>query len=120
VHNVVERVRVRDCVCLQACAWKERHELEPWGPAEQGSQARPHAPPPPGGRQGAAASTRARTLADPRPRPPPATRPRRAAPAASPDGRGRALLIGGGIANFTDVAATFKGIITALREQARF
>ncbi|GBF94241.1 ATP-citrate synthase alpha chain [Raphidocelis subcapitata] len=37
---------------------------------------------------------------------------------ANPDGRGRALLIGGGIANFTDVAATFKGIIRALREQA--
>jgi hypothetical protein len=37
--------------------------------------------------------------------------------AANPDGRGRALLIGGGIANFTDVAATFKGIIQALREQ---
>ncbi|KAI8469098.1 MAG: ATP-citrate lyase subunit A [Monoraphidium minutum] len=36
----------------------------------------------------------------------------------NPDGRGRALLIGGGIANFTDVAATFKGIIMALREQA--
>lgn len=34
------------------------------------------------------------------------------------DGRPRALLIGGGIANFTDVAATFTGIITALREQA--
>lgn len=32
------------------------------------------------------------------------------------DGRGRALLIGGGIANFTDVAATFKGIIKALKE----
>lgn len=32
------------------------------------------------------------------------------------DGRGRALLIGGGIANFTDVAATFKGIIKAIRE----
>ena len=27
------------------------------------------------------------------------------------DGRTRALLVGGGIANFTDVAATFKGII---------
>ncbi len=27
------------------------------------------------------------------------------------DGRGRALIVGGGIANFTDVAATFKGII---------
>lgn len=30
---------------------------------------------------------------------------------AQPDGRGRALICGGGIANFTDVAATFKGII---------
>jgi hypothetical protein len=28
---------------------------------------------------------------------------------ADPDGRKRALLIGGGIANFTDVAATFNG-----------
>lgn len=37
---------------------------------------------------------------------------------ANPDGRGRALLIGGGIANFTDVAATFKGIIQAITEQA--
>lgn len=37
---------------------------------------------------------------------------------ANPDGRGRALLIGGGIANFTDVAATFKGIIQAIRELA--
>lgn len=36
---------------------------------------------------------------------------------AAPDGRGRALLIGGGIANFTDVAATFKGIIAAIREK---
>ena len=27
------------------------------------------------------------------------------------DGRGRALIVGGGIANFTDVAATFKGIV---------
>ncbi len=27
------------------------------------------------------------------------------------DGRGRALIVGGGIANFTNVAATFKGII---------
>jgi ATP citrate (pro-S)-lyase len=33
-----------------------------------------------------------------------------------PDGRARALLIGGGIANFTDVAKTFKGIIRALKE----
>jgi hypothetical protein len=32
---------------------------------------------------------------------------------ADPDGRKRALLIGGGIANFTDVA----GIIRALREK---
>ncbi len=31
---------------------------------------------------------------------------------------GKALLIGGGIANFTDVAATFKGIIRAIREYA--
>lgn len=31
---------------------------------------------------------------------------------ANPDGKGRALICGGGIANFTDVAATFKGIIT--------
>ncbi|KAF8066386.1 ACLA-2 [Scenedesmus sp. PABB004] len=38
--------------------------------------------------------------------------------AAAPDGRGRALLIGGGIANFTDVAATFKGIIAAITEAA--
>lgn len=30
---------------------------------------------------------------------------------ANPDGSRRALLVGGGIANFTDVAATFKGII---------
>ncbi|EFJ27687.1 hypothetical protein SELMODRAFT_147613 [Selaginella moellendorffii] len=36
---------------------------------------------------------------------------------ANPDGRRRALLIGGGIANFTDVAATFNGIIRALREK---
>ena len=31
------------------------------------------------------------------------------------DPRGKVLIVGGGIANFTDVAATFKGIITALR-----
>jgi ATP citrate (pro-S)-lyase len=36
---------------------------------------------------------------------------------AGADGRPRALLIGGGIANFTDVAATFKGIIQAIREK---
>lgn len=36
---------------------------------------------------------------------------------ANPDGCKRALLIGGGIANFTDVAATFNGIIRALREK---
>lgn len=30
---------------------------------------------------------------------------------SNPDGKTRALLVGGGIANFTDVAATFKGII---------
>ena len=42
---------------------------------------------------------------------------------ANPDGRKRALLIGGGIAkfaNFTDVAATFNGIIRALREKVYF
>jgi ATP-citrate lyase beta-subunit len=33
-----------------------------------------------------------------------------------PDGRAKYLLIGGGIANFTDVAKTFEGIIMALRE----
>jgi len=32
----------------------------------------------------------------------------------NPDGKTRVLLIGGGIANFTDVAKTFKGIIHAL------
>ncbi|XP_042405601.1 ATP-citrate synthase alpha chain protein 3-like isoform X2 [Zingiber officinale] len=36
---------------------------------------------------------------------------------ANPDGRKRTLLIGGGIANFTDVAATFNGIIRALKEK---
>ncbi|KAL9251172.1 ATP-citrate synthase alpha chain protein 1-like protein [Drosera capensis] len=36
---------------------------------------------------------------------------------AEPDGRPRALVIGGGIANFTDVAATFNGIIRALKEK---
>ncbi|RLN03812.1 hypothetical protein C2845_PM13G05650 [Panicum miliaceum] len=36
---------------------------------------------------------------------------------ADPDGCKRALLIGGGTANFTDVAATFSGIIRALREK---
>lgn len=36
---------------------------------------------------------------------------------ANPDGRKRALVVGGGIANFTDVAATFNGIIRALREK---
>ncbi|ONK70678.1 uncharacterized protein A4U43_C04F390 [Asparagus officinalis] len=36
---------------------------------------------------------------------------------ADPDGDKRALVIGGGIANFTDVAATFSGIIRALREK---
>ncbi len=33
-----------------------------------------------------------------------------------PHPKGKFLLIGGGIANFTDVAATFKGIIKALKE----
>ncbi|CAD5315937.1 unnamed protein product [Arabidopsis thaliana] len=36
---------------------------------------------------------------------------------ANPDGKSRALVIGGGIANFTDVAATFNGIIRALKEK---
>ncbi|MCO5546898.1 hypothetical protein L7F22_000335 [Adiantum nelumboides] len=36
---------------------------------------------------------------------------------ANSDGRGRALIVGGGIANFTDVAATFGGIIRAMREK---
>lgn len=36
---------------------------------------------------------------------------------ANPDGLKRALVIGGGIANFTDVAATFNGIIRALKEK---
>jgi ATP-citrate lyase beta-subunit len=35
-----------------------------------------------------------------------------------PKGRSKALLIGGGIANFTDVAKTFTGIIKAMREFA--
>ena len=36
---------------------------------------------------------------------------------SDPDGRKRALVIGGGIANFTYVAATFNGIIRALKEK---
>ncbi|KAI8527028.1 hypothetical protein RHMOL_Rhmol12G0044700 [Rhododendron molle] len=36
---------------------------------------------------------------------------------ADPDGQKRALVIGGGIANFTDVAATFNGIVRALKEK---
>ncbi|KAL9390300.1 hypothetical protein Peur_018905 [Populus x canadensis] len=36
---------------------------------------------------------------------------------ADPDGHKRALVIGGGIANFTDVAATFNGIIRTLKEK---
>ncbi|KAE8724528.1 ATP-citrate synthase alpha chain protein 2 [Hibiscus syriacus] len=36
---------------------------------------------------------------------------------AEPDGHERALVIGGGIANFTDVGATFNGIIRALKEK---
>ncbi|KAL2330930.1 hypothetical protein Fmac_018511 [Flemingia macrophylla] len=36
---------------------------------------------------------------------------------SDPDGQKRALVIGGGIANFTDVAATFSGIIRALKEK---
>ena len=33
-----------------------------------------------------------------------------------PNSKGKYLLIGGGIANFTDIASTFKGIIRALKE----
>ncbi|KAG6805824.1 hypothetical protein H0H92_013831, partial [Tricholoma furcatifolium] len=33
-----------------------------------------------------------------------------------PNPKGKILIIGGGIANFTNVAATFKGIIRALKE----
>ncbi|GBG70563.1 hypothetical protein CBR_g6689 [Chara braunii] len=36
----------------------------------------------------------------------------------NPDERARALILGGGIANFTDVALTFSGIIRAMREKA--
>ncbi|KAK2078898.1 hypothetical protein QBZ16_002588 [Prototheca wickerhamii] len=39
------------------------------------------------------------------------------APPPAPTAAARALLIGGGIANFTDVAATFRGIIAAIRER---
>jgi len=35
----------------------------------------------------------------------------------NPDGKPKSLLIGGGIANFTDVAATFTGIIQAIEER---
>src|SRR5271154_473190 len=34
----------------------------------------------------------------------------------TPNPEGKILIIGGGIANFTNVAATFKGIIRALKE----
>ncbi len=37
----------------------------------------------------------------------------------NPNPKGKFLLIGGGIANFTDVAATFKGIIKALEEHKK-
>ncbi|RYO84958.1 hypothetical protein DL766_003150 [Monosporascus sp. MC13-8B] len=37
---------------------------------------------------------------------------------APKDDRGKVLFIGGGIANFTNVASTFKGVIKALREVA--
>lgn len=33
--------------------------------------------------------------------------------------QGKVLFIGGGIANFTNVASTFKGVIRALREYAK-
>ncbi|KAK3897965.1 hypothetical protein C8A05DRAFT_19370 [Staphylotrichum tortipilum] len=35
------------------------------------------------------------------------------------DAKGKVLFIGGGIANFTNVASTFKGVIRALREYAK-
>jgi ATP-citrate lyase beta-subunit len=35
-----------------------------------------------------------------------------------PEGRPKILIIGGGIANFTDVKATFTGIVSALRKSA--
>ncbi|CAK9090544.1 unnamed protein product, partial [Durusdinium trenchii] len=35
---------------------------------------------------------------------------------SSPEPYGKVLLIGGGVANFTDVASTFKGIVKALKE----
>ncbi|MCO5608176.1 hypothetical protein L7F22_062382 [Adiantum nelumboides] len=38
---------------------------------------------------------------------------------ANCDGKGRALIVGGGIANFTDVSATFGGIIRAMREKQK-
>jgi ATP citrate (pro-S)-lyase len=38
---------------------------------------------------------------------------------SSPHPQGKFLFIGGGIANFTNVAATFKGIIKALNEYQR-
>ena len=36
----------------------------------------------------------------------------------TPNPKGKILIIGGGIANFTNVASTFKGVIRALREVA--
>ena len=39
---------------------------------------------------------------------------------SNPDGKPKALLVGGGIANFTDVAATFKGIIQVTLEVALY
>lgn len=35
---------------------------------------------------------------------------------SSPEPHGKVLLIGGGVANFTDVASTFKGLVRALKE----
>ncbi|KFY11970.1 hypothetical protein V491_06972 [Pseudogymnoascus sp. VKM F-3775] len=37
---------------------------------------------------------------------------------APPSDEGKVLFIGGGIANFTNVASTFKGVIKAIREYA--
>ena len=44
--------------------------------------------------------------------------PRPASPCAHESDKGKVLFIGGGIANFTNVASTFKGVIRALRDYA--
>ena len=35
---------------------------------------------------------------------------------SSPEPYGKVLLVGGGVANFTDVASTFKGLVQALKD----